>query len=463
MMAGYATDITSDSPRSSDLAASVAQAPPPAPRSIWGRIRRDAILLGVGNVAIVVAQLGFRGILVATLVPADYGRLSLVLSIYNSAWVIGSSGLPNSVARYLAIGDPRDDSAIVRSALRAGAIPIGVAAALVATASGLILQSPVAVAIGAIGLCSLTYSLLTTGVLRGRGHMGFAASVMPIAGLGELLLLVILWRSGLGITPLSAFGIFALGNVIGLLAGIFFTMKTSPRHPDEETAPRPSSQDRTRPSARELLSFSMWLALATGGVAILPLVVRSAATLDSYTVVAVIDVALVLFTIPQRLGTVIVLATTPHASKQLSKGRLEVMISRREHVMVILPFVIASAVIAFTPIVGWLFTLLGKPEYAASAPYLALALLAGPARILYGLVEGVLIAHGEGRFLALTATVLTAIASVLIFAAAALGSIEIAFIVFVAAFWLIYLRGLFRVTKLSSSSPELIPAEVPIN
>jgi O-antigen/teichoic acid export membrane protein len=139
------------------------------------------------------------------------------------------------------------------------------------------------------------------------------------------------------------------------------------------------------------------------------------------------------------------------------------MISHREHALVILPFVLASALVAFTPLVGWVFTLLGKPEYASSAPYLALALLAGPARILYGLVEGVLIAHGEGRFLALTATLLTALASAMIFAAAALGSIEVAFAIFVAAFWLIYLRGLFRVLKLSRAPTELVPAEIPAN
>jgi O-antigen/teichoic acid export membrane protein len=453
------TDISNDPPQLSD--APIADARTSTPQSIWRRIRRDAILLGAGNVTIVIAQLGFRGILVTTLVPSAYGRLSLVLSIYNTAWIIGSSGLPNSVARYLAISDPRVDPVIVRSALRAGAGPIAVAAVLVATASGLILQSPVAVIFGAIGLCSLTYSLLTTGILRGRGHMVFAALVMPIAGLGELALLAILWRSGLGVDPLSAFGVFALGNVIGLLTGVLLTVRTSPRR--DATAVRPGSQPPTGPSARELLGFSMWLALATGGVAILPLVVRSAATLDSYTVVAVIDVALVLFSIPQRLGTVIVLATTPHASRQLSEGRLKVMISRREHVMVILPFVLASIAVAFTPIVAWLFTLIGKPEYSASAPYLALALLAGPARILYGLVEGVLIAHGEGRFLAITATSLTVLASGMIFAAAALGSIEIAFVVFVTAFWLIYLRGLFRVTRLSRASSALGPTEVPAN
>ncbi len=411
-----------------------------ASQSIWRRIRRDAVVLGAGNAAQVLAQLGFRGILVAVLAPAAYGRLSLVLSIYNSAWIIGSSGLPNSVARYLAMGSPEDDQAIVRSGLRAGAIPIAAATVLVAAAAGVILQSPLAAAFGAIGFCGLIYSLLSMGILRGRGQVGKAATVMPVAGFGELGLLVILWKSGLAITPLSAFGVFAAGNVIGLAMALYFVRRTAPPRQAPGSLRSPSA-----PSPRQLLGFSMWIALATAGVAILPVVVRAAAAIDSFTAVAVIDVALILFAIPQRLGTVIVLATTPHASRQHKEGGLGVAISGREHLVVILPFVLASAFVAFTPVVDWLFDLLGRPEYDQSAPYLALALLAGPARILYGLVEGILIGRGEGRFLGLTATAISLLASGLIFAAVALGSLDAAFTAFVVAYWSIYLMGLNRV------------------
>jgi O-antigen/teichoic acid export membrane protein len=432
--------------KATELAAG-AGAPPEAPAgstpvgsSIWRRIRRDAFLLGAGNATLVLAQLGFRLILIASLAPASYGRLSLVLSIYNSAWIIGSSGLPNSVARYIALNEPGNDSGVIRAAIRAGALPIGVAASLVAVASAIVLQSPLAAPIGALGFCGLMYSLLTMGVLRGRGRVGYAASVMPIVGCFELALLLGLWRSGMGVAPMSAFAIFAAGNVVGLAVAIYFAARTR--------VPRTASPSRRAPSARELLSFSLWLALATGAVAILPLVVRTAASLDSFTVVAIIDVALVLFSIPQRLGTVIVLATTPHASKQIGEGRLDVAISRREHIILIVPFVLGAAAVAFTPLVEWTFEAIGKPQYGESAPYLALALLAGPPRILYGLVEGMLIAHGEGRFLAFGAVSLSLLASAAIFATVSAGSAVTAFAVFVVAFWLIYLRGLRRVTRL---------------
>jgi len=415
------------------------------PRSMWARIRRDAVLLGAGNVALIVTQLGFRGILVATLLPSAYGRLSLVLSIYNSAWIIGSSGLPNSVARYIALADDADDAAIVGAALRAGAGPIAIATAIVAAGSWLVLESPLAALIGAVGFLGLIYSLLMAGVLRGRQRMVPAAAVMPIAGLAELGLLAALWRSGPAVTPMSAFAVFAAGNVVGLVAGIAFVRRTSP----SRRAELPRGAGRA-PRARELLAFSLWLGLATGSIAILSLAVRAAATLESFAVVAVIDVALILFSIPQRLGIVIVLATTPHASRQVGEGKFEVMISRREHLVVIAPFVLAAAAVAFTPLVGWVFGLIGRPEYDASARYLALALLAGPARILYGLVEGVLIAHHEGRFLAVTAIAITALACAAIFAAAAAGQMTVAFLVFVAAFWLIYLRGLLRVTRVTA-------------
>ncbi len=198
----------------------------------------------------------------------------------------------------------------------------------------------------------------------------------------------------------------------------------------------------------------MWLAAATVGVAALPLVIRLAAALDSYTLVAIIDVALVLLAVPQRVGTVLVHAVVPHATRALGKGDANLTVSLREHVWMIAPFVLAAGIVAFTPIVGWFFDLLGRPEYAQSAEYLAMALLASPARVLYGVVEGVLIAHSEGRFLALTALGIAAVASGIIFAIAALGGIPAAFAVFVAAFWMIYLVGLARTRALM---PSMVP------
>src|SRR5262249_19274902 len=98
-------------------------------------------------------------------------------------------------------------------------------------------------------------------------------------------------------------------------------------------------------------------------------------------------------------------------------------------------------------------------EYEQSADYLALALLAGPARILYGLVEGALVAHGEGRFLAFNVLSISAIASVAMLAAAALGSVAVAFVIFVAAFWVIYFCGQRRVAQLRPSPAPFAQAE----
>jgi O-antigen/teichoic acid export membrane protein len=412
---------------------------------MWRRIRRDVVLLGAGNVAVVVAQLGFRSILIAALVPADYGRLSLILSIYNTVWIIGASGLPNTVARYIAMRTPMDDSAIIRAAVRAGAWPTGVAAAIVTAVAGVLLHSPWACLFAAVGLSSLVYQLLTMGILRGRGYTGRAAAVMPMAALAEVAPLALIWLSGVGVTPLDAFGVFCAGNLVGLLAGVALTRQTAPR----QRALGAERDSVEAPSARELLGFSMWLGAATIGVALLPLIVRSAAALDSYTTVAVIDVALVILAIPQRLGSVVVLAVTTHASRALGDGGVTQTIARRENAVAIAPFLLAAVIVAFTPIVGWVFAALGRPAYASSADYLALALLAGPARILFGLAQGVLIAHGQGRFLALSTLWTTTIASAMIFVAVALGSTELAFAVFVAAFWVMYLLGRARVERLA--------------
>jgi O-antigen/teichoic acid export membrane protein len=407
------------------------------------------VLLGGGNIGVVLTQLAFRSILIATLVPASYGRLSLILSVYNTVWIIGTTGLPSSVARYIAIIAPADDSAIIRSALRAGIWPTAVAATVTAVVSAILLGSPLAFVFAIVGLSSLVYSLIAMGILRGRGRMGSVAVMTPIAGIGEVTLLAALWLSGLGVTELSAFGVFCIGNVIGLGAGIFYTLRTDPKRASNYVAPT-HDELAAVPTSRQLLGFSMWLGAATVGIAALPLIVRFAAALDSYTVVAIVDVALVLLTVPQRMGAVVVSAVIPHAARTLKRGDATTTISRQEHLIVIAPFVLAAIGVAFTPVVGWLFDLLGRPEYAKSAQYLALALLAGPARVLYGLVEGVLVAHGEGRFLAFNSLSITAVAAVAILAAAALGSMVVAFAIFVVACWAVYLCGLRRIDQLSS-------------
>lgn len=429
---------------------SINDAPVASSMSVWRSVRRDVVLLGAGNVGIVIAQLLFRSILIAALIPADYGRLSLVLSIYNTLWIIGASGLPNSAARYIAAIAPADDSAIIRSAIRAGVWPTIIATVIIAIISGLLLDSPLAYLIAAVGLSSLVYSLLTTGILRGRGKIGLAASIMPIAAVGEVTLLAVLWRSGLGVTLLSAFVVFCLGNVIGLIAGIICTLQTAPRRTLGARAVTEEAASAA-PSSRQLLGFSLWLGAATVGITILPLILRLAATIDSYTVVAMVDVALVLLSIPQRVGTVMVSAVIPHATRALNDGGVTLTISRREHFLMVAPFVFAALVVAFTPLIPWIFDSLGRPEYAKSSGYLALALLAGPARILYGLVEGVLIAHGKGRFLAINALVITALASVMIVAAIYLGSTLAAFAIFAASFWGIYLRALLHTGQLTSN------------
>jgi O-antigen/teichoic acid export membrane protein len=408
---------------------------------LWQLIRRDAFLLTLSNLIIVAVQIGFRGILLADLSPSSYGRLSLVLSIYNSAWIIGSSGLPNSVARFIAIAGKGDDTPIVVAALRAAAVPLLLAAVGTGVVSGAVLHSPAAAIFGAIGVTGLLLSLVAMGILRGRHRTGLAALILPIAASVELASVLALPALSGGLTEELAFTAFTLGNIAGCGAGIFLVMRTNTR-----TA-RPRHQP---PSAKSLLGFSLWVALATGAVSILPLAVRLAASLDSYATVALADVALVLFSVPQRLGSIIVLAVTPHASKQLAggRGRVRLDLSARDHLVVFAPFALMAAIVWATPLMDQVFATLGKPEYAGSAPYLALALLAAGPRILYGMAEGLLVAHGAGRFLATSAAGVAGVATLLAFASVALGSPIGAFWVFAAASWATYGLALRKVRAL---------------
>lgn len=414
----------------------------PGPTSIWRRIWRDFLLLGAGDVGVSIAQLCFRTLLVIALAPTAYGRLTLVLSIYNTLWLVANSGLPNSIARYLAIGGAAGDSAIVRAAIRAAAVPAALASPAMALVSGLALRSPIAAVLGGAGVASLIYCAIAVGILRGRHRIGAAASVMPITGLAEVAPLAALWFSGVGITAVSGFAAFCLGNCAGLLVAAALVLRTAPRSAEQHEV--------AAPSARRLLGFSAWLGSATVGLAMLPLAIRFAAALESFTQVALVDVSLVLFAVPQRLGAVVAVAATPHASRAIHHEQARFTISRREHCLAIVPFVLAAAVVAFTPLVPALFDAIGRPEYDRSADYLALVLLAGPARVLYGAAAGVLIGHGEGRFLARTVLSIVAAASGAIFALAALGSMMAAFAAFAVALWVVYLVALARLARLAA-------------
>jgi O-antigen/teichoic acid export membrane protein len=427
---------------------------PPGKRSIWRRVRHDFAVLGAGSLGIMVAQLAFRSILIVVLVPAEYGRLSLVLSIYNTVMLIGVSGLPNTASRYIAIHDAASDGPIVRGTLLAALGPTIAASLAVGICSGVILGSALAGVFGVIGLAGMALSLVAMGILRGRGRIYSAAAILPAAAAAEVLLLAAAWKSGLGFDVVSAFGYFCFGNVVSAGLAAFFLFRTRVRVDRRVDA----EDDIAVPSARELLGFSVWLTLASIGVAAMPLVMRFAAAFDSYTVVAMVDVALVLLSVPQRIGTVIVSAVVPHASRDAVGGEIGLTISRREHVYLIIPFVLLAALVAFTPLIETIFNALGRPAYASAGIYLSLALLASPARILYGLVQGVLTGHGEGRFLAFNALGTTIASSALIFALGAMGSIIAAFAVFVAACWIVYLGGLLRIHRLSSSRVPLAAA-----
>jgi O-antigen/teichoic acid export membrane protein len=412
---------------------------------MWSSIRRDVAMFAAGNAGVLASQLIFRSILVVALTPVDYGRLSLVLSIYNTAWIVGASGVPSAVARHIALISPADDRAVLRAALRAALAPVCVAAVAVAIAAALVLHSLAAGALAAAGLGSLVYGLLMMGVLRGRGRSGLAALVMPVTALGELLPLVLLVALGVTVSMTGAFAVFCLGNVIGLaVAALLVRRSFPPRAPSGSTA-------LAAPSPRQLLGFSMWLAAATLSVASLPLVLRSAAALDSYSTVALVDVALLLLALPQRLGTVILFAIVPHAARAIRRGERTLAVSRREHLLVI-PFALAAIVLLVTPLARTLFDFTHRSAYAGSGTYLALALLAGPARIFYGSVEGVLIAHGDGRFLAAATASVALVGSIAVLGAVAvLHSVTLAFVVFVAALWAIYLVGLARTRRLAAS------------
>jgi O-antigen/teichoic acid export membrane protein len=277
---------------------------------------------------------------------------------------------------------------------------------------------------------------------------------MPVAALAELLLLACLLLPffGLRLTEVSAFGTFCFGNVIGLAFAAMVVVRTTPRARADQTAAVET------PSGRQLLGFSLWLAGAAAGIAALPLIMRLAAALDSYTQAAIVDLALVIFNVPQRAGSIIAMAVIPHASQAAGKERMALRLTRPQQAIAVVPFVALAIVFAATPVMEWLADAIGRPEYEQSAKYAALVMLAGPARVLYGLSTGILIGHGRARFLCLTVLTVLILSSAVIIVTASQGDTLVAFGVFVAAIWALYLVTFSRAQKLSMEVEAGTPA-----
>src|SRR2546423_1378121 len=74
---------------------------------MWRRVGRDSLILVGSQLGLVVFQLAYRGLAIHDVSVSNYGRVGLLLAIFNGVTVIGAYGVPTSTARLDGPADAR--------------------------------------------------------------------------------------------------------------------------------------------------------------------------------------------------------------------------------------------------------------------------------------------------------------------------------------------------------------------
>lgn len=363
---------------------------------MWRQVGRDTLILSASVLALVPLQAAFRLLSIHYLDVSTYGRVVLLISVFNTAFVL-TFGIPPAAARLAARsrgqGSDRRILVVLGQAL---ALPTALASIAILVATLVIDGSTMAAAGGVVGMVMLAVSIVAAAYLRGKGRIWHAAAVQPANGIAQLVVLAL--PAAFGFRPGSAWVLFSfyLGNVVAGLLGVVLLSTAIGRQPAVEGA-----QD-VDPDAnpRSVLSFSAWMTAAALAISMLLLLPRIALAIGSYKEVAFLDLALVLYTIPQRLTSALVLAVIPNAAK-----------AQHERVRVVIPSrldaaIVASAVLVLAGALWWsdavprILDAIGIGGYAAAEPILLILLLALPAEVLFGINSALLQAFGRSRDLA---------------------------------------------------------------
>jgi O-antigen/teichoic acid export membrane protein len=400
--------------------------------SAWSRIGRDSAIFGGGAMAMVAMQAVFRLVAIHDLPKADYGRVALLITLFNYALVLGNFGIPSIASRLAARTRHESGSALLASLGRASLLPCAAASLGLAGVTFLVVGSPAIALMTAAGMPAMVISTVAAGFLRGRGSTWRAGSIQPANAAAQLVFLLALTGLGIGVGTGWVLVAFYAGNACAFAYAVVllvpFLRRPAQRSADQLAEPR------------AILSVSAWLAVATLGVYGLAVVPRVALAPVSYDDVATFDVALLVYTIPQRLVASMVIAVVPlAASVQLRRARLAVP-ALSDALTVTLAFLALDAVLWSTHALRTLFLAIGLGEYAAAEHLVLIVLLAAPAEFLFGLNSGLLQGFGRTRRLAYTTCTVLGVTSAAVPVAVLLGTSYLAGLL-VLAYWALYLAS----------------------
>jgi hypothetical protein len=206
-----------------------------------------------------------------------------------------------------------------------------------------------------------------------------------------MLVLVLLTASGAHINAGLVLLSFYIGNFGAYAAALVYGRLAQQRAPVLSDEPDPEA------TPRRILSFSAWLALANLAVLLLTILPRVSLARFSYREVAIFDLALLVYTIPQRLRSSFLIALLPVAAVERKRGALMTVPGNADLLLVTVIFLALDGVLWSTHALRVLFSSVGMSAYTGAEPLLLIILLAGPAELFFGLNSGFLQAFGESR------------------------------------------------------------------
>lgn len=398
---------------------------------MWRAVGRDTLIFFASACSLVVFQFAYRYLSVRDLSAGGYGRVALLLSIFNGATALGLYGIPATVSRLAARTSGRSrDHELLRAASVAASGPCVAATAVMAIATYVVTASAVDSLVAAVGVPPFIWAFLYSGFLRGKGMVWAAAAIQPVNIVLQTSVLVLLTALG-GVGVGWVLATFYIGNAGAYVAAYLYHRRALRRASQVSDAPDPEA------TPRRILGFSAWLALANLAVLTLTIVPRATVAHFSYQDVAVFDLALLVYTIPQQLRSSFLIALLPIAAVEHKRGARFTVPGNLDLALVTAAFLALDGLIWSTHALRALFLSIDMSAYTGAEPLLLIILLAAPAELFFGLNSGLLQAFGESRRLCLVSVSVLAVSIALAPLSAALGPAYLAGVL-VAAYWMLH-------------------------
>jgi O-antigen/teichoic acid export membrane protein len=388
-------------------------------------------------------QAAFRLLAIHDLAIESYGRAALLLSLFNFALVFADFGVSGAAARLAArstgLTRGRDVLASVTKAAIIPSLVAGLALGLVTVA---ITDS---IGLGVVcfaGMFPMAMSSVYSGFIRGRGFIWSSASVQPVNVVVQLLVLLAISASVVSVGVGAVLVSFCIGNIAAFVLALVYVARWMRLVHEPDSSPDP----QVRP--RRVLAFSAWLSLATAAVVGLAIIPRVALAHLSYGDVASFDLALLVYSIPQRLVASLVIALIPLAAARQVTGSRITLPAAMDAVVLMVVLVVCDAILWWTHAVSDVMNAIGLTHYTGVEGFLLIFLLAAPAELFFGIDAAVLQAFGRSKSLATLVLTVLGLSTVAALVALQAGPNWLALLL-VVDYWALYL-----------ASRRLTPSEV---